>query len=88
MESYWPKLASLLKLENMQNRDFCILPFLSFTLEDWYADRHSILTQIDKKLLGSILIVRSCAFGEDGNQAEPPGFFDTVMDVPFNDTTS
>jgi glutamine kinase len=82
----WPKLRELERLGQMQAQTFKTLPFLAFEVSEWKANPERVLKRIRLASLGPALAVRSCVGMEDAIEREPPGFFDSVLNVPAKDT--
>jgi len=82
----WPKLHKLHLLELMEPRSFRTLAFLSMGTDEWEAAGEVLIRTILDADLGPIVVVRSCAALEDAVVHEPPGFFDSVLDVKTNST--
>lgn len=82
----WPKLRALELLRSIESRSFTTLPFLAITTEEWASTSEDLIQAILDADLGPIVVVRSCAAMEDAFAREPPGFFDSVLDVKTNGT--
>lgn len=82
----WPKLHKLHLLELMEPRSFRTLPFFSMGTDEWDSGSEVLIQAILDADLGPMVVVRSCAALEDAVVHEPPGFFDSVLDVKTNPT--
>jgi len=77
----WPKLDGLKRLEDIDTHTFKTLPFVAFEVGDWEADQKAVLERLNRADLGKTLAVRSCVGMEDAIEHEPPGFFDSILNV-------
>lgn len=77
----WPKLRALEILRTIETRSFTTLPFLAIGMEEWVSRSDDVIREILNADLGQTVVVRSCAALEDNVVREPPGFFDSVLDV-------
>lgn len=80
----WPKLQALELLRSIGSRSFDALPFVAIGTEEWASKREDVIRTVIDADLGAIVVVRSCAAMEDAVASEPPGFFDSVLDVRTN----
>lgn len=80
----WPKLRALELLRSLKSPSFTTLPFLAISIEEWASTSEDLIQAILAADLGPIVVVRSCAAMEDAVAREPPGFFDSVLDVKTN----
>lgn len=86
IHAMWPKLRGLDLLATIRARSFGTLPFIAFEVAEWTADREVVLVRLRQANLGSILVVRSCTGMEDAVHREPPGFFDSFLNVAATET--
>lgn len=77
----WPKLDGLERLQKLQTKTFGTLPFVVFDVSEWKTGREHVLERVQRATLGHMLAVRSCVGMEDAIEREPPGFFDSVLNV-------
>src|ERR1043165_6808564 len=77
----WPKLRALELLRSIESRSFITLPFVAISTEKWASTSEDLIRAILDADLGPIVVVRRCAGMEDAVAREPPGFFDSVLDV-------
>lgn len=80
----WPKLHGLELLHSIESRTFETLPFIVIDAETWATKSEDVLRTILDAALGQIVVVRSCAAMEDTITSEPPGFFDSILNVRTN----
>lgn len=59
---------------------------LAFLVADWKSDRDLILKKIQKVFGDTLLIIRSSALSEDGFSTANAGAFQSILNVPGNDT--
>ena len=76
------KAKMLLRLEQHQ-RVFVVDPFLTFTVREWRKFPQKVLTRIQSRNLGPVIIIRSATLTEDSEDSMPPGTFHTELDVPI-----
>ena len=80
--------AKTLDLLSKHAECFVVDPFLTFTVGEWRLDRHSVLQKIFHADLGPTVIVRSSTVTEDTIAGQPPGTFESTLDVPLNSPKS
>jgi glutamine kinase len=80
----WPKLHALELVRSVNARSFHTLPFLAIGTDEWHSSSDDLIQRILDANLGPIVVVRSCAAMEDATALEPPGFFESVLDVKAN----
>jgi glutamine kinase len=80
----WPKLHALELVRAVNARSFNTLPFVAIGTDEWRSSSDDLIRGILDANLGPIVVVRSCAAMEDANALEPPGFFESVLDVIAN----
>lgn len=81
IDPVWPKLDALERLRSICTESFRVPSFVVFGAAEWAEDPHRVLEAVDLARLGPVVIVRSCAADEDVAPCEPPGFFESVLDV-------
>lgn len=77
----WPKLDGLERLRASRSTAFRVLPWIAFTMEEWRQHSQRILRRLETAQLDRVVAVRSCAAQEDAAPNEPPGFFESVLNV-------
>ena len=75
------KAQMLLRLEQHQ-RGFVVDPFLTFMVREWREFPQKVLTRIQNRNLGPVIIIRSATLTEDSEDSMPPGTFHTELNVP------
>jgi hypothetical protein len=80
----WPKLRALELLRSIESRSFATLPYFAIGAEEWASASEELIQAVLDTHLGPIVVVRSCAALKDTFAREPPGFFDSVLDVKTN----
>src|SRR5438128_272670 len=81
----WPKLHALQRLSSISMRSFNTLPFIALDAAAWADDPEHLLDVLEQARLGPMLVVRSCAAFEDTAPNEPPGFFESILNVSVDD---
>ncbi len=81
------KANTLRRLQSMVTES-TILDQHTFTVEDWEDDYDAICETISATFEGDPVIVRSSALSEDSWDESNAGRFESVLDVPSDDTTS
>jgi hypothetical protein len=76
--------AKTLDLLSQHTDGFAIDPFLTFTVREWITDSYSIINRILNANIGPTVIVRSSAATEDTFTGQPPGTFESALDIPLN----
>lgn len=69
----------------MASRSFVTLPYFVIDACAWLANRKELIDRIADRDLGPTVVIRSCAEQEDVHAYEPPGFFESVLDVAVED---
>ena len=64
-ENYFTSKSNVLKFLNSKLKKSKIEKIFDFTVKQWESDKNKILTDIQKKFLNEMLIIRSSAVGED-----------------------
>ena len=75
------KAQMLLRLEQHQ-KGFVVDPFLTFKVREWREFPQKVLTRIQRRTLGPVIIIRSANLTEDSEDSMPPGTFHTEPNVP------
>lgn len=82
----WTKIDNLTLLREARIPGLSVGAFISFTVKQWRKSREAIIRNLVKENLGKILIIRSCAYMEDGRNSPPPGYFESVLGVDGQST--
>ncbi len=61
-----------------------IEPLLSFTISDWKNSKAELLSSVETMFGGSLIVVRSSAVSEDGEEESQAGSFKSVLNVHSN----
>lgn len=78
--------AKTLDILSQHTDGYIIDPYVTFTVREWILDRYSIINRIRDANIGPVVIVRSSAATEDTPSGQPPGTFDSELDIPLDST--
>jgi phosphohistidine swiveling domain-containing protein len=76
--------AFMLKMLEKHQKGFIVDPFLTFSVREWMESPGKVIARIQRKNLGSVVIVRSAALTEDSQDSMPPGTYHTELNVPVS----
>jgi len=83
-ENYFTSKSNVLKFLNSKLKKSKIEKIFDFTVKQWESDKNKILTDIQKKFLNEMLIIRSSAVGEDSIENSNAGNYESIQKIHSN----